>query len=127
VYGSVDNFLSHVEVAVPNSEKRDFGRRTHRKVGNITQGERVLPATILSLSELGAHFETVASIIKSDQPLALEIAEDDFVVSCRVTRIEGDQVGVEFVKSPQRLSWARQNRPSTEAAFSIEERTNWPR
>ena len=86
-------------------DRRNFGRRSLCKVARLIRSDlTAVPATVLNMCEVGA------TIRLSEPPCIgnefdLEVPEDDFAVQCRVIWLKEDAVGVEFVRSPRRLSW----------------------
>jgi len=86
-------------------DRREFGRRPVFKQATIAQsGGQRLAATILDASDGGVR-------LKVEQPelvekeFYLEIPEDDFIVRCRLTRIDEVAVGAQYIKAPRRISW----------------------
>ena len=86
---------------------RKFGRRPVFKAAviELLDGQR-LSGTVLDLSDGGAR-------IKLHEPeqlngeFYLEIPGDDFIVKCRLVRVDDAIAGLSYIRPPRRLSWVR--------------------
>jgi hypothetical protein len=96
-------------------ERRAFGRRTHLKVGKIVLEDQSVSVSVVNVSKSGAQIRTSSSLMTGER-LILEIGEDDFVAQCQVRWINHLTVGLEFIKSPMRLSWRRERRANAMSA-----------
>jgi hypothetical protein len=99
---------------MPEIERRRFGRREHFKSAFILRGTQRAPAMVYDVSERGVSLRT-AFVASVDDHFELAVPEDDVLVRCRVAWVQGDNIGAEFLKSPQRLSW-NASRPATHNA-----------
>jgi hypothetical protein len=97
-----------------NFERRAFGRRANLKVGKIIHDDQSVSVSVVNMSKAGAQIRTSSSLATGER-LVLEIDEDDFVAQCRVQWINRLTVGLEFIKSPMRLSWKRQQRANAKS------------
>jgi hypothetical protein len=88
-------------------EKRAFGRRpTFKPAAVVLDDGRRLPGTLLDQSEGGAKI-ILATPESLSGELFLEILEDDLIVRCRVAHASLGAVGLQYVKSPRRISWMK--------------------
>jgi hypothetical protein len=86
---------------------RKFGRRPVFKAAviELNNGQR-LSGTVLDISDGGAK-------IKLPEPerligeFYLEIPGDDFIVKCRLVRIDDAIAGLTYIRPPRRLSWLK--------------------
>jgi hypothetical protein len=86
-------------------DRRQFGRRPVFKPATIVQsGGQRTPATVLNVSDGGARLKIEKPELVETE-FYLEIPEDDFIVRCRLLRLEDTVVAVQFIKAPRRLSW----------------------
>lgn len=88
-------------------ERRRFGRRPVFKaaVVELPDGAR-LAAKVIDLSDGGARIK-LADPDSLDGEFQLEVPEEDLIVKCRIIHRHESWIGVEFIKSPRRLSWLR--------------------
>lgn len=113
-----DNRCSYVRMVQVmwsnNFERRAFGRRAHLKVGKIIHDNQSVSVLVVNMSKSGAQIRT-SSPLTTGERLVLEIDEDDFVAQCRVQWINRLTIGLEFIKSPMRLSWRRVRRTNAKS------------
>ncbi len=86
-------------------DRRQFGRRPVFKPATIVQsGGQRLSVTVLDVSEGGARIKIEKPELV-EKEFYLEIPEDDFIVRCRLMRVDEGFVGAQYIKAPRRLSW----------------------
>lgn len=86
-------------------ERRQFGRRSvlkHAIICDDEGGKR--KCTVVDMSEGGARIK-LDDVDKIPGEFLVEIPADDFVVRCRIVHRQPDSIGVEFARSPSRISW----------------------
>ena len=101
---------SNSENVLPIERRRDqrvFGARSDFKAVTIAlEGGERLPGTVVNFSKGGAKIKVAnPELVKGE--FYLEIPGDDFIVKCRPIYIEDAAVGVQYIKSPRRLSWLK--------------------
>jgi hypothetical protein len=88
-------------------EQRKFGRRAVFKAAVLLldSGTRI-DCTLLDISDGGAKVRIPNQQIPPVE-LILEVPGDDLMVRCHVVYTEDRMVGLQFIKPPRRISWAR--------------------
>jgi len=89
------------------SDRRQFGRRPVFKSAVIVLDDgRKVTASIIDLSSAGARIKTSKSNLVEPE-FDLEIADDDFVVRCKLVHVDEVSIGAQFIKPPRRISWRK--------------------
>lgn len=92
------------EIAPTKTERRQFGRRTTYKPALLVFNEQRLQCVAVDLSHTGARLER-RNLEQLPERMMLMIPDDDFVVACRPVHQSESHCGVQFIGSPQRMSW----------------------
>ena len=91
-------------------ERRQFGRRAVFKHAQYLGAVNSTPLAciVVDISAGGARIRMTSDNELGDS-IYLLIPDDDFAVQCRVVHVNNGYAGLEFISSPRRLSWRKQN------------------
>lgn len=98
-------------------ERRRFGRRSTFKAAVIVdrrdrQSPIHIKCFVVDISDGGARLQ-LDELQAVPQCLELIIEADDFSVQCEIAWRSENQVGVQFIRSPRRLSWTSAGSPAS--------------